>query len=165
MPLSIGGALPGEISIFSSAPADVVVDVSGYYSASGGSGTEFTAEAAPVRICDTRTGNPSGLSGPSDQCGGNAIGTGRTLTVNVAGLAGVPSNAKAVVVNLTGVAPTAASFLRVFPNNLPSPLVSDLNEAPGQIKANLVVATLSSTGTISNFNHSGSVDVVVDVLG
>ncbi len=165
VPLSTSGTTPGYISVFSSSPADIIVDVSGYYSAAGGTGTQFSAEGAPVRICDTRVGNPSGLSGGASQCLAKTIGAAKSLTLNVSGLAGVPSGAKAVVINLTGVTPSAPNFLTVFPNALPSPLVSDLNEVKGDVKANLVVATLSSTGTISVYNNTGSVDVVIDVLG
>src|SRR6202023_4293759 len=57
VPLSAGGLF----TVYSSARADVVVDVSGYYAS--GSGTEFNAEPTPVRICDTRPNNPSHLSG------------------------------------------------------------------------------------------------------
>jgi streptogramin lyase len=166
VPLSTTGATPGDISILSSSPADVVVDVSGYYTAAGGTSAQFTSEGAPVRICDTRAGNPSGLSGADNQCEGKTLGTAGTLTLNVAGLAGVPaSGATAVVVNATGVSPSAPTFLTVFPDALPNPLVSDLNETPGQVRANLVVATLSATGTISIYNDAGSMDVVVDVMG
>ncbi|MGP0031676.1 MAG: Ig domain-containing protein [Acidimicrobiales bacterium] len=161
VPLSASGG----ISVTSSAASDVLVDVSGYYSALDGSGTEFTSEGAPVRICDTRAGNPSDLSGAEDQCLGKTLGAGSTLTINVAGLAGVPSSgAKAVVVNLTGVGPSAQTHLTVFPT-LPIPTTSDLNLVPGVTRANLVVATLSSTGTISIYNNSGSTDVLVDLLG
>jgi hypothetical protein len=153
----------GKVSIYSSA-SDVVVDVSGYYSAPGGTGTQFTAEASPVRICDTRSGNPSNLSGGEAQCNAETVASGQTLTLNVSGLAGVPNNATAVVVNLTGVTPTAPTFLTVFPN-APAPFVSNLNPVAGEIRANLAVATLSPTGTISIFNHTGNIDVVVDVLG
>ena len=52
----------------------------------------------------------------------------------------------------------------MFPS-LPRPFVSDLNPAPGDVKGNLTVATISSTGTISIYNNTGSVNVVVDVLG
>jgi hypothetical protein len=165
VPLSIGGPNAGEISVFSSARADVVVDVSGYYSAAGGSGSLFSAEAAPVRICDTRAGNPSVLSGGSAQCNGLSLGTGGTRTVQVSGLAGVPSGATAVAINLTGVSPSAPTFLTVYPNTRPNPLVSDLNEVSGDVRANMVVATLSSSGTITIYNSTGSMDVVVDVLG
>jgi len=154
----------GQISVFSSAGSDIVVDVSGYYSAEGGSGTTFNPESTPVRICDTRPSNPSGLSGPQAQCNGKTIGSGQTLTVNVTGLAGVPANAKAVVINLTGVHPSAQTFLTVFPS-APAPTVSDLNPATGVVRANLSVATLNSNGRIFILNHTGSIDVVVDVLG
>jgi hypothetical protein len=165
VPLSISGPNAGEISVLSSARADVVVDVSGYYTAAGGSGSLFSAAAVPVRICDTRPGNPSNLSGSNAQCNGQSLGTGGTRTVQVSGLAGVPSDATAVAINLTGVLPSAPTFLSVYPNTLPNPLVSDLNEVPGDVRANMAVATLSSTGTITIYNYTGSIDVAVDVLG
>jgi hypothetical protein len=155
VPLSSSGA----ITVFSSQAADVVVDVSGYYSAASGSGAQFSAENAPVRICDTRT------SSPTNPCTGHTISPGGTLLVHVAGMAGVPSTgATAVVVNLTGIDPSQQTFLTVFPQ-APRPPSSDLNPAPGTVRANLVVATLSSSGTITIYNNAGSIDVVVDVLG
>ena len=156
----------GGISIYSSAGADVLVDVSGYFTAgAGGTGTQFTAEPAPVRICDTRPGNPSGLSGAAAQCNeAGPAAAGETLTIQVTGLAGVPSSAKAVVVNLTGVGPSAQTHLTVFPT-LPVPTTSDLNLSPGQTRANLVVATLNASGQIIIDNSAGSTNVVVDVEG
>jgi glycine rich protein len=154
----------GQISVYSSAASDVVVDVSGYFSGAGGTGTQFQAETAPVRICDTRPGNPSKLTGGATQCDAQPVGSGKTLTVSVTGLAGVPSGAKAVVVNLTAVSPTVPTYLTVYPA-APIPFVSDLNPVAGEVRANLAVATLSSNGTISIFNDAGSVNVVVDVLG
>jgi hypothetical protein len=85
--------------------------------------------------------------------------------VQVSGLAGVPSGATAVAINLTGVSPSAPTFLTAYPNALPNPLVSDLNEVARDVRANMVIATLSSSGTITVYNSTGSMDVVVDVLG
>jgi hypothetical protein len=164
VPLSTTGATPGVISIFSSSATDVVVDVSGYYSAGGGTGTTFSAEAAPVRICDTRPYNPSLLSGLADQCEYNTLNAQTTLTIQVTGLAGIPSGAKAAVVNLTAVTPTLDTYLTVFPGPL-QPFVSDLNPAAGDVKGNLTVGTINADGTISIYNNTGDVDVVVDVLG
>ena len=90
VPLSSTGATPGQISIYSKAAADVVVDVSGYYSALDGTGAQFSAEAAPVRICDTRPGNPSSLTGTANQCDNTMLGQGGTDTLQVDGLAGIP---------------------------------------------------------------------------
>jgi hypothetical protein len=154
VPLSAGGA----ITVYSAQQSDVVIDVSGYYSDAGGTGAQFSAEAAPVRICDTRAASPS------NQCTGHTIATQGTLMVQATGMAGVPDDATAVVVNLTGVDPSQQTFLAVYPAP-PRPFASDLNPAPETVRANLVVATVSPTGTISIYNNSGSINIVVDVLG
>jgi hypothetical protein len=165
VPLSTTGALPGDITVYSSVAADVIVDVSGYYSAANGSGSQFTAEGPPVRICDTRLGNPSNLSGAPAQCNGHPIVSGTPLNLNIRGLAGVPPGATAVALNLTGIQPSQPTFLTVFPGPA-VPVSSDLNPAVGEIRANMVVATINpGTGQISIFNLAGAVNVVVDVLG
>jgi hypothetical protein len=157
----------GKISLVSSVQTDALVDVSGYYSAAGGTGTEFSPESAPVRICDTRA--PASFS-PQNQCSNEHLASGTshelTLTVTNGGVVsdGVPADATAVVVNLTGIAPSAATFLTVFPGST-LPNSSDLNPAAGETRANLVVATVNANGTISVFNNTGSLDVLVDVLG
>ena len=164
VPLSSSGDSPGDISVYSSASADLIVDVSGYYSASGGTGSQFSAEGAPIRICDTRSGNPSNLVAPDTQCNGAPLTVGATKTIAVKTLAGVPSSATAVVINLTGVTPTNPTFLTVFPGPaLPSS--SDLNPGAGQVMANMVVATVNANGTISIYNHTGSINAVADVMG
>ena len=165
VPVSASGAL----DMVANTATDAIVDVSGWYSTSGGSGTSFTPLASPVRICDTRSGNPSNLSGPEAQCngtsnGGDPLGATATHTITVTGLAGVPTDAKAVVLNVTAVTPTAATYLTVFPSGTP-PTVSDLNPTPGDVEANLVVATVSPTGTIDIYNNAGTANVVVDVAG
>jgi hypothetical protein len=163
VPLSTSGATPGYISVYSSVRSDVIVDVSGYYSAAAisATGSQFNAEAAPVRICDTRA------TSVHNQCSGRTIAAGQTLTVPVIGLAasGVPVGATAVVVNLTGIAPTQPTFLTVFAAPPRPAAASDLNPAVQEVRANLVVATLSHNGSISIYNLGGNIDVIVDVLG
>jgi hypothetical protein len=159
----------GQISLTANVATNVVVDVSGWYSTTSGTGALFTPAPTPVRICDTRPGNPSGLFGQNAQCNGvddagDPIGPAGILSVKVAGLAGIPATATAVVVNVTAIAPSASTYLTVFPSGS-VPVVSDLNPAPGEIEPNLVVATLSSTGTLSIYNLAGEVNVVVDVEG
>lgn len=154
----------GNVTVYSSAATDVLVDVSGYYTAAGGVGSQFTAEPAPIRICDTRANNPSGLSGAAGQCENKTLGALGTDTVQVTGLANVPTWASAVVVNLTAIGATAHTFLAVFPGTN-RPDVSDVNPGVGSVVATLTVSALSASGTISVFNESGSVNVAVDVLG
>jgi hypothetical protein len=151
----------GGISIASSAPTDLVVDISGYYTAA--SGAQFSAEPSPVRICDSR---PMSAFSPTNQCTGMPINPGASRVINVSGLANVPSGATAVVVNVTGVGPTQPTFLTVFSAGTPVPNVSDLNLATGETRANLDVATLSAAnGKIAILNQTGSLNVIVDVLG
>jgi hypothetical protein len=47
VPLSTNGATPGDISIFSSSAADLVVDVSGHYSVTGGQGVASPQKRLP----------------------------------------------------------------------------------------------------------------------
>jgi hypothetical protein len=85
--------------------------------------------------------------------------------LNIRGLAGVPQGATAVVVNLTGIQPSQLTYLTVFPGPT-IPFSSDLNPAVGEVRANLVVATVNPvSGHISILNADGAVGVVVDVLG
>ena len=69
------------------------------------------------------------------------------------------------MVNLTAISPTAGTFLTVFPAGTTRPFASDLNPAAHDVKGNLTVGTISSGGKLSIYNNTGSVDVVVDVLG
>jgi photosystem II stability/assembly factor-like uncharacterized protein len=161
VPLSTSGASAGDVTMATSTPTDLVVDVSGYYSASG---AQFSAEPAPVRICDTR---PVTSFSPQNQCSGHPIGAGtpNQLAINVRGLAGVPNAATAVVLNLTGIGPTQATFLTVFPGGA-VPNASDLNLSAGETRPNLVVATVNPTnGKVTIWNQAGTLNVIVDVLG
>jgi len=149
----------GDINLYSSAGADVIVDASGYYTAAGSAGGQFTAESAPVRICDTRP------TSPVNQCSLKTIAGGNHLDLVVRGLGGVPSDATAVVVNLTGISPSQSTYLTVFPFGTTMPPSSDINLVSGEVRPNLVVATINSSGEISIYNSNGSVNVAVDVLG
>ena len=156
----------GQVALYTTTQTDLIVDVSGWYSTSGGAGTQFVAESAPVRICDTRPNNPSGLSGPNAQCNSvGALGSNSFLTIHGAGFFGVPTTAKAVVLNVTAVYPTDYTFLTVYPSGTSPPLVSDLNPPPNGVEPNLVVATLSGSGTFNVFNDNGTVNLVIDLAG
>ncbi len=108
----------------------------------------------PFRILDTRgTGGPFGP------------GVTRPLQVTVGT---VPSNATAVVLNVTEVNGSASSLLTVYPFNTVRPTASNLNFGPGTVIANLITVTLgasSGEGWIDIYNALGSVNVLVDVEG
>jgi hypothetical protein len=160
-------ATTGQISLQSSVATDAIVDVNGFYNAASGTGTlQPSTEATPSRLVDTRTGNPSDLPPAlSTLYTGKTLSAGGTLNVQVTGYANVPTGAKAVVLNLTSANPSAGTFLTVYPTGATMPTTSDLDPGKGDTEANLVIADLSSTGSITIYNQSGSIDVIVDILG
>ncbi len=81
-------------------------------------------------------------------------------------MAGFPlTGVGSVALNVTVTEPTAASFLTVWPTGSPRPLASNLNFTAGQTVANAVLTKVGADGTISIFNNSGAVHVVIDVVG
>ncbi len=94
------------------------------------------------------------------------IGAGAVTTMTVVARGGVPpTGVGAVALNVTATEPTTASFLTVWPTGAPRPLASNLNFTAGQTVANAVITKVGADGTISIFNNSGAVHVVVDVVG
>jgi hypothetical protein len=94
------------------------------------------------------------------------IAAGGVIDLMVTGRGGVPaSGVGAVALNVTVTNPTGSSFLTVWPTGAVMPLAANLNFVPGQTVPNMVIAKVGAGGSISMFNFSGSVDVVVDVMG
>lgn len=144
----------GTVTLYNyTGSTDVVVDVSGYFT--NGSSTLANASLfdpiTPIRVLDTRQT-------------GTTLSGGATLTVPMAGVDGIASNATAVVTNVTAANTTAASFFTVYPSGT-RPTASDVNWTAGEVVPNLTVATLSSAGSTEIYNHAGSADVIVDAFG
>lgn len=114
---------------------------------------------APTRILDTRPApeNVGGFLGP--------LGIGQTHTFQVTGVAGVPSNATAVMMNVTVDKTTGPSFLTVFPAGAPQPTASNLNWVANTTIPNLVTVKIGAGGQVSIFNQNGKVQVIADVAG
>ena len=134
----------------------MIADVSGWYTDAGGTtGAEYTA-ANPARLFDTRDGSGGA---------GGALAPGVSITVQVAGVAGIPAaGAVAVVLNVTAVNATDPSFVVAYPAGTAWPLASDLNLAPGRTSSNLVVVKVGSGGSIQ-FISSGHSDLIADLVG
>ncbi|MEY2445499.1 MAG: hypothetical protein QOE00_2079 [Ilumatobacteraceae bacterium] len=113
----------------------------------------------PTRILDTRPApqNVGGFVGP--------LGTGGLLTFQVTGVAGVPGNATAVVMNVTVDKPSGSSFLTVFPAGAARPTASNLNWSAGTTIPNLVTVKIGVGGQVSIFNLNANVQVIADVAG
>jgi virginiamycin B lyase len=114
----------------------------------------------PCRLLDTR--NPVGPSGGPSL----AAQTGRV--VSLGGACGVPSSARALVLNVTVTQPsTGPGFLTLYPGGIALPLVSTINYSAGQTRANNAILTLGPAGDFQIWcgQRSGTADVVVDVFG
>ena len=145
----------GNVSLFNSAGSvDVIVDVVGYFDpyAPGGLFHAMTS----VRVLDDRNGT-GGYSTPWAE--------GQSRTVTVAGVAGVPAGATAVIINLTSTNGQVGSFLTAFAAGSPLPGASNLLFGPGETVPNLVMVPVGANGAIEIYNQLGSVDVIADVVG
>jgi hypothetical protein len=88
---------------------------------------------SPARLLDTRAG-ASTIDGVS--AGGGPIGADQIRQLTVTGRGGVPATGVgAVVLNITATAPTAVSYVTVYPAGEARPNASNLNMVPGQTTA------------------------------
>ena len=136
--------------------ADVIFDVTGYYTADL-SGASYVP-LAPVRVLDTRNG--TGLTGTFTS------GTPRALAI--AGTSGVDAAAVGITANLTVVNETTRGWLYIGPKPLASPGSSTLNFPSGDIRANGVTVALDGGGVGITYVAPApgpTTDVVLDVGG
>lgn len=118
--------------------------------------TEFQP-ITPIRLLDTRIGNGA----PAVK-----VGPGETITVQITGRGDIPaSGVSAVSLNITATAPTAASYLTMWPTGQARPTASILNFAAGRTIANSTIVGLSPSGQIDIYNHSGETHVLADISG
>ena len=151
----------GQVSVYNARGwTQVIVDVEGWYDASNpASGAGLYNSVTPYRVADTRPGTGTPYSG-------HALGPGQSLTLQIAGVDGVPtSGAEAVTINVTALDATADSFLTVYPAGTVQPTSSVVNFVPGQAVPNQAVVELGGSGAITITNSVGSADVIVDLAG
>ena len=155
-------ALPGNGKVCylarGASNAGVILDVIGFTAPGSGVVTQ-----APARLLDTRPGSGDGWMGP--------VAPGLVHGVQVAGRAGVPVDATAVILNVTVTGAQAAGNLRVYPQGQALPTTSVVNYAPGRDKANATIVRLSDSGQVSFYSDTGAgvdvnpVNVIFDVVG
>ncbi len=89
---------------------------------------------------------------------------GVTTVLPVAGRGGVPSDAKAVTLNVTSTGSLVAGFVTVFPCGSSRPNTSNLNFAAGATVANAVTTSVGDGGAVCIYN-SAPTHVIADVSG
>ncbi|MEU6933775.1 FlgD immunoglobulin-like domain containing protein [Streptomyces sp. NPDC046374] len=110
----------------------------------------------PTRILDTRSGLGARKA---------PLYTGDTLTLQVAGRAGVPARGvSAVVLNVTATNASASTYVSVYPYGTQRSTASNLNVTAGRTASNLVTVPVKD-GKVTLYNFRGSVDLLADVAG
>ncbi|HKG12239.1 MAG TPA: S8 family serine peptidase [Pyrinomonadaceae bacterium] len=167
---TVGLGSDGTFNIYAFTTLDVVVDVAGYYSASpaadanGMPGLLYYPLASPMRLLDTRAGQPA-CTNPGAPLAANGVRT-QNARLTCGGLT-VPASASAVVGNaavvntLTG---SGAGHVILYPSGVARPLAANVNYTPGQIVSNAFTVGLGSDGAFNIYTLT-ALNFVADISG
>jgi hypothetical protein len=146
----------GDVCFKSYAPADLVVDLAGWFAP--GTGSSFAAPD-PARLFDTR--DPQTAPGGAVQ----RLSDEAELAVQITGTGVVPAGAPAVALNVTAADPLGDGYVKVYPCGTGNPLVSNVNYLAHQVAAaNLAVVKLPADGRVC-FSSFAPTDLIVDLAG
>jgi len=140
----------GDVSVFVTNNADLVIDVNGYFAPPGTGGLSFYG-LTPCRVLDTR-----------NSASGAPVTKAIDVSVVLSGC-GAPAAAQSFVFNATVVPPVPLGFLTLWPQGTAQPLVSTLNAVDGSITSNLAIVP-TTNGLISSFG-SNPVQLILDISG
>ena len=162
-PFTVGLSPAGQFKIFPQFTTDLVIDISGYYSAqandANGQGLLYSSLGSPLRLLDTRAGQ-QGCYTPGAAMTGGTVYTQETqspctnLTPTARGLIG-----NATVVNTTDI-----GYLTFWPGDAAQPLVATSNFVAGQVINRHFTVGLGPDGSFKRF-ASRTTDLVVDISG
>jgi uncharacterized repeat protein (TIGR03803 family) len=149
----------GEVSVYATDTTNVIVDVNGYFAPVSGSTLAFYP-LPPCRVADTRKSNfPQGLGAPFLNGG-----VERQFPILNAVSCNIPSSPAAYSLNFSVVPHGSLGYMTVWPTGQPKPLVSTLNDIPGQIIANAAIVVAGTNGNVSVYPTSDT-DVIIDING
>ncbi|HEV2235816.1 MAG TPA: hypothetical protein VGR57_04060 [Ktedonobacterales bacterium] len=132
--------------------------------ANGTPGGALNYLAAPIRLFDSRVGQPAPLPASKGALAGGSTTSIQVTGTSVGGLS-VPVGATGVFGNLTVTNTQGPGDLILWPHGAPRPLTSNINYGPGQTVANSVNVGLSGGGAMDLFVHVNGTDVIFDVAG
>jgi hypothetical protein len=157
--VTVGVGTGGQIEVYNHAgTVNVDVDVDGYYTGAGGTGSYFVP-ITPVRLTDTRV--------PTN---GMPIAANTSEEFNLSTTAsGIPTTATAVATNITVVPSGAPGYLTVYPaSDTTVPVASDVNWTANESPAvsNFTVADTGGTGSVEVYNsHGVTINLLIDAFG
>ncbi len=145
----------GDACVFNSGSTSTIIDVIGWFPEG-----KLTSLPTAARILDTRSVNST--------ADGAFGGKGRrpdqgTLQLQVGDRVGIPSDATAVLLNITALG-AEPGFITLHPRGTDRPVASNLNYRAGQTVANAAITRLGVAGDVCLFTE-GNANVIVDVVG
>jgi hypothetical protein len=161
--VTVGVGTGGQIEVYNhSGTVDVDIDVNGYYTGVGGTGSVFVPLTTPVRITDTRGATP---------LNGTPIAAATSESFNLAtALSTIPVTATSVVANFTVISGDASGYLSVYPTSTTvHPVSSSVNWTANEIVPNFTIADTAGTGSVEVYNGpsipAASINLLIDVFG
>lgn len=131
----------------------------GFFYMPPAAGSDFYT-VAPCRVVDTRNANGSN--------GGPILSASQARTFPITGRCGIPSTAKAIVVNVTSFTPATAGSFQLYPGNAFPLDTNVVSFTAGENRASNAILMLSTdgAGTLGVQNVSaGSAHFLLDVTG
>ena len=156
----------GQVSFYNdNGSVDLLVDVAGYYRSSGTGGRYVAVTPYRIPNAASGTGDPAFLTvGPDAFVDVQLTRTARP-GAGPGDVSAVPYGARVVALTVTASRTTARSHLTVHATGTDRPGTSNLNWAPEETVATTVFAPVNADGVVRLYNRSGSVTLLVDVLG
>jgi hypothetical protein len=106
-----------------------------------------------VRLVDTRT------------AGSGLLPKGGVRSIRVTGVGGVPADARAVLVNVVGIDAQGTGRLTAWPMGRPAEAVTALRLTRADVRANLALVPVGSSGGIQLSAPDAAARAVVDLVG
>jgi hypothetical protein len=116
---------------------------------------------SPARLLETRPGN---ITIDGKQQGQGTSAAGSTTEVQITGRATVPTDATAVVLNVTATGTKQPGFLTVYPCGQTIPTASNLNYGNDTTIANAVTTKIGTSGKICIYT-SAETNLITDING
>jgi hypothetical protein len=135
----------GDISVFVSDTADVILDVNGYFAPPASGGLSLYT-VTPCRVVDTRNG---------------AQAFHGTLTVPIHASSAPPTTAQAYVLNATVIPASTLSYLSLWAAGQAQPVVSTLNAIDGAVTSNMAIVP-TANGSVDAF-ATDSTQLILDL--
>lgn len=162
-PFTVGLSLNGEFNIFTVATTDLVIDVTGYFSAQAndvnGQGLLFSSLGSPLRLLDTRAGQ-SACYTPGAQMVGGTVYAQDTQTP----CSNLTSAARGLVGNVSTVNAAANGFVTFWPSNASQPTVATSNYQTSRVFNRLFIVGLGPDAAFKRFTSS-TTDMIIDISG